>query len=317
MVDDSASRPQGVLICANPFSGSGPNRRYVDDLVSALDRRGLEPRLVWSLEERRGALTDPGLADWCRCVVVAGGDGSIQAVLNELCPRGERLGAGTIALATLPMGNENLFAVYFGFDRDAERLAAAIDAHQTRPIDLGLMTGGGGAQDGTLFSLMAGIGLDADVVHRMDRWRKTQDGLKRVGRISYLPRVLVSLMRYRYPRLEVVADGQTYTGAHLFVFNLPDYGGGLRLAPKTCVEDDCRLDWVLFERGGFLAIAGYALAVLLGRHLKMKSVRHGQAISLEVASSQEAVIQLDGDPAGAVPASIGVVQVPGLELLIT
>lgn len=339
MQDRDPNSTQGVLICANPFSGAGPNRQRVETLVSELSRRGLEPRLMWGLDERRAALADPGLADWCRCVVVAGGDGSIGAVVNELGRAGalaggggdtgaDGPGGGAVAMATLPIGNENLFAKHYGFTGEVPALADAIHAGRTRRVDLGRvihrgeegeMSGGArGDSGGQLFTLMAGVGFDAEVVHRMDRWRSGKGGgLKRVRRASYVPRVVSTTWGYGYPRLNVEVDGQAVSGTHLFVFNLPEYGGGLGIAPPGCRGDDGKLDWVMFDRPGVVPLLGYAWSVLRGGHLGRRDVMHGQADRLLIRSVSEAPVQVDGDPAGRLPIELAVDGDRHLELLIT
>ncbi len=308
-----------MLICANPYSGSGPNRRHVEGLADALSKRGLEPRLVWDVRERRALLADAALCSDYRCVVVAGGDGSIQAVVNELGEAGRldiSSAAPGLAFATLPMGNENLFAGHFGFTRDVVRLASAIQAGRTRQVDLGRITHGAG-DEGTLFTLMAGIGFDAEVVHRMDRWRVSGSGLRRVRRASYLPRVVSSLRGYGYPGLTVDVDGRELVGAHLLVFNLPCYGGGLRIAPRGCRSDDGLLDWVLFEKPGRLSLLSSAWRVLRGRHLEGAGVRYGRASRVGVRAAGSAPVQADGDPAGRVPVEVRVEDRQKLGLLIT
>lgn len=320
MAERDASRPRGVLICANPFSGSGPNRRYVDGLVAALTDKGFEPRLIWKLDERKAALSDPGLGDWCRSVVVAGGDGSIVGVVNEMSHAGgggDPAGSRGVAFATLPMGTENLFAKHFGFTREAEPLVRAIEAGRTRFIDMGEVIGGGPEVDGSLFTLMAGVGFDGEVVQRMQRWRTAHTGLRRVSRISYLPRITSSVLGYQYPQLQVSVDGRELTGTHLIVFNLPMYGGGLKFVPEDCSVDDGLLDWVLFERPGILPLAAYAISVIRGRHRERKDVQHGRSAVLTVSSSAEVPVQFDGDPAGVAPVEFRIAEGRQLELLIT
>jgi len=282
---------------------------------------------MWDLEERRAALADPGLENNCRCVVVAGGDGSIGAVVNELDQAGVLRavhGQPGVALATLPMGNENLFAKHFGFTQDPAALAEAIELGRTRPVDLGRVTGRESESISRLFTLMAGVGFDAEVVHRMDRWRATRGsrgagsgGLKRVSRLSYLPRVVSSSLGYDYPRLTVEVDGRELKGTHLFVFNLPPYGGGLSIAPPGCRGDDGLLDWVLLDRPGLGPLLSYGWSVLRHRHLDRLDVMHGQAATLAVRCVSRPPIQVDGDPAGTASAVFQVDGQARLELLIT
>jgi diacylglycerol kinase (ATP) len=325
MEDHDPQTVRGVLICANPFSGVGPNGRRVEALVGGLSARGLEARIVWDIKERGAALSDPGLARWCRCVVVAGGDGSIGAVANEMDQAGAlpaaRDNRQAVALATLPMGNENLFAKHYGFTRGTEALAQAIKRGQTRRVDLGRVTHRGQETDAQLFTLMAGIGFDAEVVHRMDRWRTDKPGkLKRVRRISYLPRVASSVWGYGYPQLTIQVGGRELTGTHLFVFNLPEYGGGMGIAPTGCRGDDGLLDWVIFNRPGVLPLLGYAWSVLRQKHLNRRDVQHGRSASLTITTVSDAPappVQMDGDPAGVLPVSVSIDDRVGLELLIT
>jgi len=327
MQDPGPNPARGVLICANPFSGAGPNRSRVDALAAALSSKGLEPKPVWDLQERRDVLADPGLTSWCRCVVVAGGDGSIGAVINELAQAGALPGAadtgvgeGHVAFGTLPIGNENLFAKHYGFTGDVQSLADAIEANLTRRVDLGQVTHDRGEKEavGRLFTLMAGVGFDAEVVHRMDRWRSSRKGgLKRVLRVSYLPRIVSASLGYPYSELVVRVDGQEIKGTHLFVFNLPEYGGGLGIAPHGCCCDNGLLDWVLFDRPGVRPLMGYGLSVLRGKHLDRPDVHHGRARSLTIHSSNQAPVQVDGDPAGSLPVTIGIDDKVNLELLIT
>jgi len=319
MKDGGISTPRGVLICANPFSGAGPNRQYVDGLVEALSARGLEPRLVWDIKERQAALADPELSGWCRCVVVAGGDGSIGAVVNGLAVAGQLNGSNSrrVSFATMPMGNENLFAGQLGFSRDVQALASAVQSGRTRQIDLGRVRSEQAGSADRLFTLMIGVGFDAEVVHRVDRWRSSGQGLKRVRSQSYFPRVLSALVGYSFPELTVEVEGQKLSGSHLFVFNLPAYGGGLGLAPAGCTGDDGLLDWVLFEKPGVLPLVGNAWSVMRGKHLSRSGVRHGRARELSVRAQRPAPVQMDGDPADFAPIHVSVAGALSLELLKT
>src|SRR5689334_21351709 len=106
-----------VGVAANAGSGRGGGRREVERLVGELGRHEIETRVDWSLDERAElvarSLSDP----LCRCLVAAGGDGTVAALVNE----GPR-----VPIAVLPTGTENLFARHFGFSRRPERLAATI-----------------------------------------------------------------------------------------------------------------------------------------------------------------------------------------------
>ncbi|PYM80205.1 MAG: diacylglycerol kinase [Candidatus Rokuibacteriota bacterium] len=279
-----------IAIATNPYGGAPSHRRPAEALAAALARRGLEPHVFWERRKRRAALADPDLGRSWRCAVAVGGDGTVADVINEMPPG--------LPLAVLPAGNENLFARALGSPADPETLAAAILAGRTRRIDLG-------RAGRRLFSLMVGIGFDAEVAHRVARRRRGPGSFRPVGRWRYLLPILGALRRLPPGPVEVQADGVRARGAHCLVFNLPHYACALPLAGDAR-PDDGLLDWIVLERPGRLALARYSLAVLRSAHLGRPDVRHGRARHLRIVGGPLAPVQLDGDPAGFTPVEIEV-----------
>ncbi|HEX8201139.1 MAG TPA: diacylglycerol kinase family protein [Isosphaeraceae bacterium] len=303
-----SGRPPWVGIAANAHSGVGTGRKRVERLVRALGRLGLDARVAWTPSERTalvaGARGDPS----CRCLVAAGGDGTVAALINE---------EPATPVTVLPAGTENLFARHFGLDRRPERLAATIAAGRVVPIDLGRA----GTQR---FALMAGIGFDADVVSRHHSARVDPGGRMRpTHRAFYVESVLRSSWKYRFPPLSVtVADpggepAETIVGTSLFVFNLPRYALGLPLAPSARCDDGL-LDLLVFRDAGALRALHYLGMAVLGLHLHMAGVTHRRVRRVFVSAATPVPVQLDGDPGGWLGATAWSAEVlPGaLEVLV-
>ncbi len=287
-----------VVIAANPFSGTGANRRHVEELVAALARLGLPAQVLWDTHHYQRLLADPRWMADCVAVVCGGGDGSLNAVINckPLAP-----------IAVLPIGNENLFAAHLELTVDPYRLATAIYQRKTIKLDLG-------RANRRLFTLMASVGFDSDVVRRVSQWRHRGNVLRRVSRASYALPIMQSLTGYRFPKITLEADGRIIRGAHVFVFNLPCYGFNLPFAPDARA-DDGMLDWVVLERGGRLVSLRYAWAVLRGIHRKEKDVHTGRAKRLRLTTDRRAWAQADGDLAGELPITIETVP-EALEIIV-
>lgn len=285
-----------IVIAANPFRGARRPRARVEALVAAFEAAGAgaRVRVVWDVEVRAAFLADPGAMADVRCVVAAGGDGTVAAVINEI--------TGDVPLAVLPTGNENLFARALGFDVAPARLARAILAGGRHRIDLGQARTSGGTRR---FGLMLSAGFDAEVVHRVARWRTRQGVPRRVGRASYVRPVCAALWSYPHPAVSVTADGVTGAGAYCVIANLPDYAMALRLAPGARADDGL-LDWLTFQRGGRLALAAYAWAVVLRRHGVLAHARGGRARRLSLTSTVPVPLQLDGEAAGFTPVEVEV-----------
>ena len=183
-------------------------------------------------------------------------------MLNERLP---------LPIAVLPLGNENLFARYFGHRRDPEAVARAIVAGQVRAIDLGSF-------NGQLFSIVVSAGFDGEVAHRLARWRSPGYSFATRQQPRYVAPLVGAACSYRYPLVDLNADGQNVRGVLAMVFNLPAYCLRLQLVPDA-VCDDGLLDWVVFTRPGRIPLASYALSVVLGRHQarRRRATRPGAA----------------------------------------
>jgi diacylglycerol kinase (ATP) len=273
-----------VAILANPRAGAEHSQRRVETFARRLRALGLSPVVCWHRRELSEAVASGG--DALRCVVAAGGDGTLLEVLNR---------APGVPVALLPLGTENLVAGYCGLARSPGALAEIVARGRPRRIDVA-------RADERTFCLMAGAGFDAAVVHRAHRRRRGH-----ITRLSYGLPIVQELQDYCYPIIgvEVIETGEVLRGAMVFVFNVPRYGLGLPIAAGAS-PDDGLLDLFVFERPGLFALARYLLAIVRGRHLALPDVRHRRAKGFRLSSSGRVPLQTDGDPAGWLPATVEV-----------
>jgi diacylglycerol kinase family enzyme len=278
----TSPRANAVAILANPRAGADPSRRLVETFARRLQARGLTPLVCWHRRELSEAVASG--KEGLRCVVAAGGDGTLLEVLNR---------APGLPVALLPLGTENLAARYCGVTRCAGTLADVIAAGRLQEIDVAR------ANERT-FCLMASAGFDAAVVHRVHRRRRGH-----ITRLSYALPIVQLLQDYRFPAIdvEVTDTGERLRGTLAFVFNVPRYGLGLPITPQAR-PDDGLLDLCLFERPGVFALARYALAAVAGRHLRRPDVHHRRAKGFRLSSAEPVPLQTDGDPAGWLPATV-------------
>jgi diacylglycerol kinase (ATP) len=281
-----------IVVAANPYRGAAGPRARVEALVAALGAAGLRARVVWDAAERAAVLGDGAALAGVRCVVAAGGDGTVAAVINEL--------ASDVPLAVLPAGNENVFARALGFGPEPRLLARAIAAGRCRRIDLGRARTSVGARR---FALMLSAGFDADVIHRVARRRTAGGAPRRVNRDHYVGPVGAALWAYPHTPVSLTADGATVAAAYCLISNLPEYAMALSLTPAARIDDGL-LDWLAFERRGVPALAAYTWAVVRRRHGALPHVRGGRARRLTLTSAVAVPVQLDGEPAGFTPVEV-------------
>lgn len=215
-------------------------------------------------------------------IVAAGGDGTINEVVNGLAESEAMLGL-------LPMGTVNVFAGELGLPaHNLESCWRIIEGENTRLVDLP-------SANGKYFVQLAGVGLDAQVV------QETSATLKRnFGPLSYLISAAQIAAR-KPPRLVIEADGHsTMEGSFVLVGNGRRYGGPFPFF-KHAVIDDGLLDVVAFKQLGYFEIIKYLQDVFFSSDIRLPEVEYFQTARLRVTSDEEVPVELDGEVIGNCP----------------
>ncbi len=149
-------------------------------------------------------------------VVVLGGDGTVNEVVNGLLREGPH--PDVPALAVVPGGGTNVFHRALGLPRDpVEATGAVLDAlrdRRRRRIGLGLA-------GERWFTFNAGMGWDAEVVARVDRRRRASSTSRHTRPADYVRAALAQFFLHtdrRHPALTLrTADGRCLDGLHLAI----------------------------------------------------------------------------------------------------
>lgn len=274
-----------VVIQRNPTSGSGKGRQELHTLITELRGANFKVRLFASRERLDAYVAMPGVAEQIRCLVAAGGDGTIGSLVNRH--------AG-FPIATLPMGTENLVSRHLGINRDGHAVAGVIKAGRIRRFDVG-------EANGVTFLLMASVGIDADVVRRLHHDRSGN-----IHHLSYLKPIVKSFFNYSYPKLTVLdSDGEVVaTGSHVIATNVPEYGFRMKFSPDSDPHDG-RVDVRVFQRFGLIATVLHVIRTRLGMKDRSGHVFRLVLQDIEIQSSSPSTpCQCDGDPVPDCPLKI-------------
>lgn len=269
-----------IKLIANPVAG-GNARPQIEELCRYFADQGHDVDLC--LTERRGdaeAAARSARAQGHTRIVAAGGDGTLNEVINGLAP-------STIPLAFIPLGTVNVLALEIGLPFDL--LAAAEVA--VRGVPTSVCLGQAGERK---FLLMAGIGFDAEVVRAVDSRLK-----RRIGRFAYVVAGLKVLRRWRAPRLTVsLSDGSVRPAGSVIIGNGRLYGGSFSLTPHARLADET-FEVLLLRRASRWALLQTALDALLQRP---PAPRVGALLrTTKLTISGDAAIQVDGDDLGDLP----------------
>src|SRR5687767_9462324 len=283
-----------VLIFANPIAGRGRGRVIAERLAGRLAAEGFRPTLFL---ERADEVKPEQLGPHARAAIVIGGDGTVRSVAKCLFRQTEEHHDGP-PLLIVPMGTANLLGRHLGIRWDARdlvpRVVRAVADHDVVRLDTAC------AND-EMFLLMASVGIDAQVVHELDRVRAGP-----IDFTSYVLPAALALTAYEYPRLTVNVDGATVWRdgqAMALVGNVKEYGTGFPLLPHARPDDGLLDVCVLPSRTRNDALRHF-LHAAAGEHLQSEGVVYVKGKDVRIESPEPTSVQIDGEAAGHTPVAI-------------
>ena len=226
------------------------------------------------------SLARQAVARGYRQIVVAGGDGTINEVVNGIA-------GSTATLGILPVGTMNVFATELGLPKGIKECWEVIRAGRTRVIDLPNAAG-------HAFVQMAGVGFDAQALKETS-W----DAKRNLGPLSYVLTAAQVAAR-KPPALHVESGGVGRDGSVVLIGNGRYYGGPFPVFPDARIDDGL-LDVIVLKNVGHLDLIRYLQGVLFGTHVGMNDVEYFQTDRLTVTSGEEVPVEVDGEVIGNVP----------------
>ena len=219
-------------------------------------------------------------------IVVAAGDGTINAVVNSINP-------GKATVAILPFGTSNVFAAEIGISSIDDGLARIVRG-ETRPLSLGEISYQGRSQR---FILMAGLGFDGAVA------RDVKPSLKhRIKQGAFALSALTNAAKWDSSMCEVRTQTERVSCHSVVLCNAARYAGNFTLAPG-CSPFSPGITACCITESSRLTYARMALDLFRGAPV-IRGVRYITADEFEISGNKP--IQLDGDFVGYGPAKVTV-----------
>jgi YegS/Rv2252/BmrU family lipid kinase len=221
-----------------------------------------------------------------RRVVIAGGDGSLHAVVAALHRRQE---LGDVVLGLIPLGTGNDFARGADIPLEPEKAAHLVLEGEVRPVDLIV------DEVGNVVVNNVHIGIGAQASRKAHKWKK------RLGRLGYPVGALLAAVNPPFVRLRIEVDGEEVADfAHpilmIAIGNGPNVGGGAEITPEASPEDG-KMDVMISFAIGPIARFGYALGFRKGEHHRREDVKYLRASTVSI-SGQDFYCSADGEVYG-------------------
>ncbi len=302
-----------VMLIMNPRSGQGVKlpgvfqkllglRKRVLDKVSNtkspaaiitgyLNEYGIDPQIsIGKSAADAEATARRSVCEGYDLVIAAGGDGTINAVINGMA-------WGNTAFGVIPLGTVNLYAMQLQIPTGLRASCQLLAEGRSCRIDLG-------KADKRYFVCLSGIGFDAFVIRVADSRLK-----KSLGAAAYILTGLLNLPRYPFKNVNVMieSDGKQINtkGYTVIIGNGRYYSANISITPEARIDDGF-LDVVLFRRRNLLSFFGYMRDISKGELSRSEGVEYYRSKSVYVNGGGRHLVHIDGEPFGHTPVAYGI-----------
>ena len=279
--------PQRALLLINPGARRGDQAG--EEARGALEACGLELRVVTLDPAQTGEIVRREQAGGIDRVIVAGGDGTLNAVVQVL------VGTG-LPLGIIPLGTANNLARTLQLPTSLPE-AAELAAHgERRAIDLGWV-------NGHYFFTTASIGLSVRIAEEL-----TPETKQRWGALAYAVTAVRTLSRTHPFRAAIRWPGGTRSSRtiQVVVGNGRYYGSALPVAEDASIQDS-RLDLYSLEVRHWWELLALAPSLARGRQGQKRSVEAIRAQEFEIHTTAPMDINVDGEIRTQTPATFRVI----------
>ena len=284
---------QRARLIYNPTSGNEGMKRYVADILDVMEQAGYESSAYQTTPEPFSAKKEASRAtlDGFDLIVAAGGDGTINEVVNGIAPHRHRP-----KMAIIPAGTTNDYARALAIPReDPVAAAKVILAGQTLRMDIGK------ANKHYFMNIAAG-GLLSELTYGVPSEFKSI-----FGYFAYLIKGAEMLPAIKQFPIHLEYDDGVYDGpASMFLLAMTNSIGGFeQIVPDSSLGDG-KFSLIVVKTAKlpeYLVLMGKVLNG--GKHVDDPNIIYTKTTNLTVTreDGEEMKVNLDGEYGGSAPMS--------------
>ena len=271
-----------IAIIYNPNAGSAKIKK----LLKIKERLSLKSSVTIYDTQKPGDATSIAKRE-CKnfdIIVAAGGDGTINEVINGIDVNTK--------LGIIPLGTANILAIEAGIKNDVKSICKLIEKGNTKKIYISNI-------NDKKFFLMAGIGYDGDIVHKMKPSLKKIFGKAMFGFLG-----LLEFFKLKKYNIKVETESETAFGNWVLITNSKHYAGPYKITKSTSIFNDSIVCYVFndLSRLGFLYYI--FLIIFYGDLSRSKKVTKIISKNIKISSKEKINVQCDGEKYGNLPIEI-------------
>jgi diacylglycerol kinase (ATP) len=283
---DEYTMAKRARLIYNPSSGREEMKKRLPEILYRLERGGLETSTHATIGEGDATLAAADAVErGFELIIAAGGDGTLNEVVNGMAEKSHRP-----PLGILPLGTTNDFARALNIPKNLEQACDLIVRQHTQDIDVGKI-------NNRYFINILGGGSMTELTYEVPSKLKTM-----IGQLAYYMKGIEKLPRLRPIELFIKsAELELHEEVMLFLIsNSNSVAGFERLSPDASMNDGL-FDVLILKRCNLAEFIRVVSLALRGEHLNDPNLFYFQTRQIEVSSPDYVQINLDGEFGGTLP----------------
>ncbi len=286
-----------VKFIYNPYSGEGAILKDIDKIIDMHQKEGytVVPYRIQKGIDVVNALDE--IDEFYKYILIAGGDGTIDTVVNAMKNKGIEL-----PIAVLPVGTANDFAKFLGMTNNIKDSVKQILNSKPVKVDLGHV-------NDKYFVNVLSTGLFTDVSQKTDTTLKNT-----LGKLAYYIKGIEQLPNFRSLNVKITANGEVYDSPMylMLVFN-GQTAGGFKIALDAKMDDGL-LDVLILKSCHIPEFIHVFFKFMMGEHTDDPRVEYIKAEEILIETTEDIVTDIDGEKGPDFPLRVSCIK-GGIEVL--
>lgn len=284
------------FVILNPHAGSGRGKKDQAEILKRLTKVDFQYELAVSeFPKHIIQLTIDAIGKGFRDLIIAGGDGSLNEVVNGIFQQSV-CSPEEITVGMIPVGTGNDWIKTFGIPNYYKEAVKILKQGKIMRQDVGRITFT--ENDGTktcYFANMAGFGFDAMVATKTNQLKNKG----RTGISLYLQALGSSFFNYQTAKTHVIIDGQEIDELIFSVsIGIGKYNGGGMMQAPGAVPDNGLFQVTIIRKIGLFGILRNLAGLYSGKFVNDYRVSTFQAKNISISSAQNIAGEADGETLG-------------------
>ena len=290
------------LVIVNPNAGNKKGEKDWPEISQLLENSELKTTVFFTEYKLHAVeLTRKGIEEGFTNIIVVGGDGTLNEVLNGITSQ-EKTAIGEIKVGMIMIGTGNDWGRTFNIPLKYDKAIELIQRGKTFFQDIASVTyPENDSKAKRYFINMAGLGFDGLVADKTNQMKQRGKG----GTMAYIINLLLGLFEYKSKKINVSIDGEKVLSGKIFsmIVGIGQYNGGGMMQAPNAVPDDGQFEITIFKSVSKLRIIANLYRLYSGTIGNVTFVKacKGKNVCIESVPRGGIMLEVDGESLGKGP----------------